>query len=708
MPERIMETDSRSPCASKRTRRHAATAWSVAMVAVLAASTVQAQTNFYWNGGNPSASPAGGGTGLWDTANAWRTGSDSGAQGTWAAGTGGTNVGFLAGTSGTVSLGSAGSTNFTGSSLTVETSGYTVTSPSGSRNLVMTGALTLGSNVAFTVDLNNAGGTWGFGSMTGGAGSSLTLSGAATANNANRVNLSGASATSDVPTITLSGGGAGPTGFVATATGHTLSSNIVNNSTTSATMLGATGVNSLNYSGVLSGSAHLQFSGGQSGGAGIVTLSNTNTFTGDTYTNSASNALLRIGIDNALPSTTTIRMGASAGGGTADNGGSIDLNGFNLTVASVTAASSARGIGNNTATLSTLTIGKASGTDTFGGAIGTVANTNMTSQSTNIALVKTGSSALQLSGSNDYTGGTTINGGELRIDAVAALPTTGAITVGNGGQLRLRVASGTFGGVAQTLTLNGDGPGGGTNDGALRSTEPGGVFQGPVVLASNSRIRANGANTITLTNAVSGAGGLEFIGGGTLTLGGANTYDGPTTISDGTLALGASGSLVSPLISVASGASFDVTAKTGFSLVTGQRLGGVGTILGDLEFGTGSQLAFNPSGALLIGSGTLSFASGFSPSNLFGLDSSTPEATYSLFSQTTGGSIDIAGLANFGSGSPFDLGSGKTAYFTGDSTSLSVVVVPEPSAFAIAGLGVALAGLGAWKRRRSGCAVQAG
>jgi len=558
---------------------------SAAVVAVLAASTVQAQTNFYWNGGNPSASPAGGGTGTWNTIDAWRTVTDTGTQGTWAAGTGGTNVGFLAGTSGTVTLGSGA--NFTGTSLTVETAGYTVRSTNGSRNLVMTGALTLGSNVAFTANLDNTGGTWGFGSMTGGAGSSLTLSGAAnaTANNANRINLTTASGTSNIPSITLSGGAAGPTGFVASASGHTLSSNIVNNSATSATMLGATSGHSLTYSGVLSGSAHLQISAGQSGGDGIVTLSNVNTFLGDTYTNAATNAVLRIGINNALPSTTNVFMGQSAGGGTAGTGGSIDLNGFNLSVASVTAGSSTRGIGNNTSTLSTLTIGKASGTDTFGGVIGTVANTNMTTQSNFIALVKTGASSQILDGTNTYTG--------------------------------------------------------------------------------------------------------------------------PTTISDGTLALGASGSLASPLISVASSASFDVTAKTGFSLGLGQRLGGLGTILGSLEFGTGSELAFNPSGAMLIGSGTLSFASGFSPSNLFGLSSSTPEATYPLFSQA-GGSINVAGLANFGSGNPFDLTSGKTAYFTGDSNSLSVVVVPEPSTLGLAGVGVALAGLGAWKRRRTAAAVLAG
>jgi fibronectin-binding autotransporter adhesin len=867
-----------------------------AFAVLLTASSAQAQTVYYWNGANTSASPAAGGTGTWSTNNAWRTVTDTGVQGTWAAGTGGTNVGFLAGTAGTVTLATAGSTNFTGSSLTVETSGYTVTSTANSRNLVMTGALTLDPNVAFTANHNSTGQTWGFGSITGGSGSSLTLSGAATINNANRVNLSAASGTSNIPSITLSGTAAGPTGFVATGLGHTLSSNILNDSATSATMLGATSNNSLNYSGILSGSAHLQISAGQDGGAGIVTLSGVNTFTGDTYTNNATNAVLRIGIANALPAMTNVFMGQSAGGGTKDNGGSIDLNGFDLAIASLTAGASTRGIANNTAALSTLTIGKASGSTTFGGAIGTVANTNLTTQSNNIALIKTGNSSQALSGSNTYTGGTTINGGDLRIDAVAALPTTGGITVNDGGQLRLRVANGTFGGGSQTLTLNGNGAGGGTDDGALRSTQAGVVYQGPVELASNSRIRANGSNTLELTGAVSGAGRLEFIGGGTLTLSGNNTFSGGTTINAGTLSvasdaalgdaaggitlgggtlemtsgftlgsgrtitatanttstlavttgtgtfggaftgsgnldkagagwlvvgnasplysgtfavsagtlevtgsgafanaflsqsggtlllapagggdvvipdlaggggettivegatavvggpgnssyngqirgqgglrkegagdlrlngnndfagetriaagrlkLGPNGALsATPLIEIDSSAIFDLSERTtALILGTGQRLGGRGSILGDLEFGSGSQLTLDPTqpnAPLLVGSGTISFAEGFGIANIFGLDASTPEGTYTLLNETAGGAISFTNLANvdIGNAYTFPGDSGKTAYFKRGS--LQVVVVPEPSVFLLGGLGLASAGLVVRRRRQA-------
>lgn len=272
-------------------------------LAAVAASSSYAQTDFYWNGANVSASPAAGGTGVWSTTNAWRTVSDTGAQGTWAAGTGGTNNAFLAGTAGTITLGTSGSANFTGGNMTVSTSGYTVTSTSNSRNLVMTGALTLANNVAFTIDQNSTGQTWGFASLSLGTGSTLTVQGIATANNANRVNLSGGT-TSSGGSMILAGTAAGTTGFVGTSGTSTLNTNILNNSATSATMLGATSGNTLIYGGVLSGSAHLQISAGQSGGAGVVVLNNNNTFTGDTYLNSATNGVTRMGVDNALTSGT--------------------------------------------------------------------------------------------------------------------------------------------------------------------------------------------------------------------------------------------------------------------------------------------------------------------------------------------------------------------------------------------------------------------
>jgi len=247
------------------------------------ASAQTSYSSYFWNGGNTSTSPAAGGTGNWGTTDAWRTGTNEGATGTWAAGST-TNAGFLAGTAGTITLGTTGSTNFTGSSLTVQTTGYTITSTDNARNLVMTGALTLDDGVGLTINQNSSGQAWEFGSITGGTGSSLTLGGAATAGHANRINLTGGTL-SNLPSITLAGTGDGATGFVATSGGvntNSLSSAIHNNSATSATLLGATPGNSLNYTGDLSGSAGLQISAGQSPNAGVVTLSGNNTYAGET------------------------------------------------------------------------------------------------------------------------------------------------------------------------------------------------------------------------------------------------------------------------------------------------------------------------------------------------------------------------------------------------------------------------------------------
>lgn len=76
-----------------------------------------------------------------------------------------------------------------------------------------------------------------------------------------------------------------------------------------------------------------------------------------------------------------------------------------------------------------------------------------------------------------------------------------------------------------------------------------------------------------------------------MVLNGAKTYTGPTTITSGTLSLGASASLASTTISVASGARFDVASVTGgYTLGSGQTLGGRGTIAGSGSFAAGSFL----------------------------------------------------------------------------------------------------------------------
>ena len=171
-------------------------------------------------------------------------------------------------------------------------------------------------------------------------------------------------------------------------------------------------------------------------------------------------------------------------------------------------------------------------------------------------------------------------------------------------------------------------------------------------------------------------------------------------IAVGRLILGFGGTLsATELIEIGSGAIFDVvTDRYGFVLGNGQQLGGEGTVLGYLEFGSGSLLAFNPNAPLLVGWGGVSFASGFGIANIVGLDLRTEFGTYTLLDEIEEGFISFSDLANVGFENAVDIGGGKLAYF--QEGSLQLVVVPEPSTVLLGGLGLAIASWSVCRRHR--------
>lgn len=113
------------------------------------------------------------------------------------------------------------------------------------------------------------------------------------------------------------------------------------------------------------------------------------------------------------------------------------------------------------------------------------------------------------------------------------------------------------------------------------------------------------AHDITLNGVASGGGTLFKTGGGTLTLNAANTCSGNTIISAGRLSLGAAGSLSgSPSIFIGGGATFDVSAVTGYTLGAGRTILGTGTVAGDCALASGAVI--NP--GTNITAGTLTFS----------------------------------------------------------------------------------------------------
>src|SRR3989440_269792 len=213
-------------------------------------------------------------------------------------------------------------------------------------------------------------------------------------------------------------------------------------------------------------------------------------------------------------------------------------------------------------------------------------------------LTKTGSGTLTLSASNSYTGLTTISAGTLKLGAAGGatntpLGTTGAgTTVSAGAALDL---NGFTLGTAEALTLNGTGVASGgalTNSSATAATYSGLITLGSAssIVASSGNIIVSNAGTITGsgfgltldgTSAASsiasiigtGAGTVTKSGTGTWTVSGANTYTGLTTISAGTLQLGANNSVPSGSAVTATG-TFDLA---GFNDAIGSLSGG-GTV----------------------------------------------------------------------------------------------------------------------------------
>jgi autotransporter-associated beta strand protein len=161
----------------------------------------------------------------------------------------------------------------------------------------------------------------------------------------------------------------------------------------------------------------------------------------------------------------------------------------------------------------TLTTGDASNT-TFAGVIQNGSGT--------VALTKQGAGIFTLSGTNTYSGSTTVSAGTLDAANASALgATAGGTTVSSGATLNINnVAIG-----AEAVTLNGNGVGGA---GALTATGTASL-SGAVTLASASRIGVTGGNSLSLSGTVEGPGALDILGGGTVTLG--NTVGSSTALA---------------------------------------------------------------------------------------------------------------------------------------------------------------------------------
>ncbi len=216
------------------------------------------------------------------------------------------------------------------------------------------------------------------------------------------------------------------------------------------------------------------------------------------------------------------------------------------------------------------------------------ATLNLSVISTN-GLTVSGGGILVLGGNNTLVGALNLNGGELGFSSLGNLPLSSAAmaTINFGGGALLWEPGNTVDISSQGISINFGGNAG---------------FD-------------TGPNNVTLATGFGdgGVGGLIKLGTGKLTLNGAVSYTGTTTVSNGVLALDSSGSIAaSTNITVLSGATLDVSAQSGGGLtLQNQNLAGSGTVQGNISDSAGVTIAPGVAGAgTLTVNGNLSLNGG--------------------------------------------------------------------------------------------------
>ncbi|MBU6410403.1 MAG: hypothetical protein KGR98_08440, partial [Verrucomicrobia bacterium] len=330
-------------------------------------------------------------------------------------------------------------------------------------------------------------------------------------------------------------------------------------------------------------------------GAVALTISTTNDFTGPVAVNDGK---LTVGAASALGNSSSVTIAS---------GGTLDLNGFNLTGKAVLVSGTGSGGNgaivnggaqqinalNNVTLAGDTTLGGSGRWDIRGGAPSL--NTSPAGNAFNI--VKTGVNQVSLVGVGTIDpalGNIDIQQGTFAIQTTTTQVGDPAktITIHNGATLDLWTLTATP--LNKQIVVD---------DGGTIFDEHGpSIIAGPVTLEGTAAFDVNNAGappTLTMNNVLGGSGGMTVSGGGNLALAGTNTYSGDTTVTAGSLILTNNGSISgSALVTIAAGATLDASQRSDatLALAWGQTLTGNGTLNGNVIVGNGATLA--PGGAL--------------------------------------------------------------------------------------------------------------
>jgi autotransporter-associated beta strand protein len=412
----------------------------------------------------------------------------------------------------------------------------------------------------------------------------------------------------------------------------------------------------------------------------------------------------KVRLENLSSFTQTVTMPLSGG---LDNAGQIQINPVNGSLILSGTLYNDNSVdyavfGSQTATVTNLTLNSPLGP-------------NATQTNVDFVVAAGRNTAVEVNAGQLWAGTTDVQSGSFTTGNGVTLAST-AILV-SGGTVATTSAN-TFADLA-TLTVNTGrlSLGGSDTVGSLAGSG------GAVVLASAATLTAGGANSSTsYAGSISGSGGLTKLGSGTFTLSGSNTYTGATAVNAGTLLV--NGSL----------------GNTTVTVNAAGLLGGSGTILGDVTVASSGTLSpGNSPGVLTVESLSL-LAGSHTAMEITGTAAGLYDQIIGVGTGglTYGGNLDLVLSGSYADQTTFHLFSNFSSPSNGDFSAVGLnatgeyagltftgtdgvwtstwttnqqrlvfstgtgdlVVVPEPSAYAMALAGLACGGWQMWRRRR--------